>query len=89
MCNAYSVTFLHVSDMRDHINGVHLQKINMKKCECDKCNGGSSQLTARYTRTHLYPIAIYWVRLKGSYVVARIFFLLLLNCSAWPCLGPA
>ena len=31
----------------------------------------------------------YWVRLKGSYVVARIFFLLLLNCSAWPCLGPA
>ena len=32
---------------------------------------------------------IYWVRLKGSYMVARIFFLLLLNCSAWPCLGPA
>ena len=27
--------------------------------------------------------------LKGVYVVARIFFLLLLNCSAWPCLGPA
>ena len=26
---------------------------------------------------------------KGSYVVARIFFLLLLNCSAWPCLDPA
>ena len=32
---------------------------------------------------------LYWVRLKGSYMVARIFFLLLLNCSAWPCLGPA
>ena len=31
----------------------------------------------------------YWVRLKGSYRVARIFFLLLLNCSAWPFLGPA
>ena len=31
----------------------------------------------------------YWFRLKGSYMVARIFFLLLLNCSAWPCLGPA
>ena len=31
----------------------------------------------------------YWVRLKGSYVVARIFFLLLLNCSAWACLVPA
>ena len=31
----------------------------------------------------------YWVRLKGSYVVARIFFLVLLNYSAWPCLGPA
>ena len=25
---------------------------------------------------------------KGLYVVARNFFLLLLNCSAWPCLGP-
>ena len=27
--------------------------------------------------------------LKGLYMVVRIFFLLLLNCSAWPCLGPA
>ena len=26
---------------------------------------------------------------KGLYVVAINFFLLLLNCSAWPCLGPA
>ena len=26
---------------------------------------------------------------KGLYVVARNFFLLLLNCSAWPCLGLA
>ena len=26
---------------------------------------------------------------KGLYVVARNFFLLLLDCSAWPCLGPA
>ena len=26
---------------------------------------------------------------KCSYVVARSFFLLLLNCSAWLCLGPA
>merc|ERR1739842_13568 len=25
---------------------------------------------------------------KCLYVVARNFFLLLLNCSAWPCLGP-
>ena len=25
---------------------------------------------------------------KGLYVVARILFLPLLNCSAWPCLGP-
>ena len=37
----------------------------------------------------LYCRPYYWFRLKGSYVVARIFFLLLLNCSAWPCLGPA
>ena len=27
--------------------------------------------------------------LKGLYVVARISFLLVLNRSAWPCLGPA
>ena len=26
---------------------------------------------------------------KSLYVVARNFFLLLLNCPAWPCLGPA
>ena len=26
---------------------------------------------------------------KGLYVVAKNFFLLLLNCSARPCLGPA
>ena len=26
---------------------------------------------------------------KGLYVVARNFLLLLLNCSAWPCQGPA
>ena len=26
---------------------------------------------------------------KCVYVVARNFFLLLFNCSAWPCLGPA
>ena len=28
-------------------------------------------------------------RLKGLYVVARNFFMLLLNCSAWPCLAVA
>ena len=32
---------------------------------------------------------MYRGRNKGLYVVARNFFLLLLNCSAWPCLGPA
>ena len=26
---------------------------------------------------------------KGLYMVERNFFLHLLNCSAWPCLGPA
>ena len=33
--------------------------------------------------------AILRVRNKGVYVVTRNFFLLLLNCSARPCLGPA
>ena len=31
----------------------------------------------------------YRVEKKSWYVVARNFFLLLLNFSAWPCLGPA
>ena len=34
-------------------------------------------------------INVYRDRLKGLYVVARSLFLLLLSCSAWPCLGPA
>ena len=34
-------------------------------------------------------IMVYRDRLKGLYVVARNFFLLLLNCSAWPCLAVA
>ena len=34
-------------------------------------------------------VRTYRVRNKGLQVVARNFFLLLLNYSAWPCLGPA
>ena len=33
--------------------------------------------------------AVYRGEKKSWYVVARNFFLLLLNFSAWPCLGPA
>ena len=40
------------------------------------CIGASVQVTYR-------------ARNKGLYVVARNFFLLLLNCSAWPCLAVA
>ena len=32
---------------------------------------------------------LYRDRLKRWYVVARSLFLLLITCSAWPCLGPA
>ena len=34
-------------------------------------------------------VQIYREGNKGLYVVEGNFFLLLLNCSAWPCLGPA
>ena len=34
-------------------------------------------------------IQVYKDLLKGWYVVARNFFLLLLNCSGWPCLAVA
>ena len=40
-------------------------------------------------KSNLTLIMNYRNSLKGLYVVARIFFLLLLNCSARPCLGPA
>ena len=51
--------------------------------------GLSVTLIRAFPRWNQTNNAVYWVRLKGSYMVARIFFLLLLNCSAWPCLGPA
>ena len=37
----------------------------------------------------LKDLKVYRDRLKGLYVVARSLFLLLLTCSACPCLGPA
>ena len=41
--------------------------------------------------THSLRLTSFLYRAHGkcSYVVARNFFQLLLNCSAWPCLGPA
>ena len=41
------------------------------------------------TRSHGESRTIYRARKKGLHVVARNFFLLLLNCSAWPCLAVA
>ena len=41
-------------------------------------------------RSTLWQWSVYYRdRLKGLYVVPRSFFLLLLTCSAWPCLVPA
>ena len=39
--------------------------------------------------TYLYWVQEYRAEKKSWYVVARNFFLLLLNFSAWPCLGAA
>ena len=43
-----------------------------------------SRSLMRVMEVNMMPVSCYikWVRLKGSYVVARIFSLLLLNCSA-------
>ena len=38
---------------------------------------------------HCLSQTMYRAEKKSWYVVARRFFLLLLNFSAWPCLGPA
>ena len=47
------------------------------------------QIISRETMLHLCTWQMYRDSLKGLYMVARIFFLLLPNCSAWLCLGPA
>ena len=47
-------------------------------------SSGSNVLTLTRSVKHTYRD-----RLKGLYVVARNFFLLLLNFSAWPCLAVA
>ena len=48
----------------------------LREREGGRLRGGNGQSTYREAK-------------KGLYVVALNFFLLLLNCSAWPCLGPA
>ena len=51
---------------------------------------GPCYVISRYTpKTSCRFMGIYRDRLKGMYVVARNFFLLLLNFSAWPCLDVA
>ena len=37
----------------------------------------------------ILPLLVYRAEKKSWYVVARNFFLVLLNFSAWPCLGAA
>ena len=46
----------------------------------------SNQITKHFP---FFWSLLYRDRLKGLYEVAIIFLLILLNCSAWPCLGPA
>ena len=46
-------------------------------------------LAGAKTGTPITNTLIYRAEKKSWYVVARNFFLLLLNFSAWPCLGPA
>ena len=43
----------------------------------------------KHLLVHCQLADMYRDRLKGLYVVARRLFLLLLTCSASPCLGPA
>ena len=38
--------------------------------------------------SHSLPPSLYRVAVNGTYMVARSFFLLFLNSSAWPCLAP-
>ena len=52
--------------------------------KCRKCLSYREQVTVARMQPSLYRD-----RLKGLYVVGRNFFLLLLDFSAWPCLGPA
>ena len=49
-----------------------------------KCLRRDARAPVELCSSEISHIAIY----RGLYVVARNLFLLLLNCSAWPCLGP-
>ena len=51
--------------------------------------GINSPMTANGQLSRARSRVQYRDRLKGLYVVARSLLLLLLTCSAWPCLGPA
>ena len=50
--------------------------------------GGESG-EARAADCSMHPSDRYRDEIYSLYVVWRILFLLFLNCSAWPCLGPA
>ena len=68
-----------------------LREISANLCEkCVQAEGERKAGGSWIYKTHIpFSSALYRGENKGLYGVARNFFLLLLNCSAWPCLGLA
>ena len=60
-----------------------------RKRDGGKANGKWQFGLRRRLMMMIITLTLYRGELKGMYVVGRIFILLLLKCSAWPCLGPA
>ena len=75
ICHAYCTRFVAAqAELARHLNN----QFNATKCSRLPYKSPCTNLNNMYREVN-----------KGLYVVARNFVLLLLNCSAWPCLGPA
>ena len=75
-------------------------RVGLRRPPLIHSGGGGRTSFSSFTHYHRFPSAgwnfvseekfvVYREVNKGLYVVARNVFLLLLNCSAWPCLVPA
>ena len=82
---------LEVSEDSAHGEGV-IQVLDAKESGLDICKvrvANPRCYVVHFFRHQTQTRQLYRAPKKCLYVVARNFFLLLLYCSAWPCLGPA
>ena len=84
-----TVTLVRVTHwLQWHLFGLNLDHLIPKVCWLE-WHSAYSDTFSSYRRCHCNRGRLYRDSQKDLYVVARALLLLLLNCSAWPCLGPA